>query len=148
MRKQANGKCSGSQTENEEQTVSNIKHVAGCYGVISGMGALCFYMSELDGGRSPCVSDQPALCCNVFIVLMTSSCVWAQRGGGGRGGQHDVMKAGPAMHTHTHTPVFLPSLYLLLRRSAFLFSVSHVTSFCLLINHHNSSFFTLLLIIK
>ena len=71
-----------------------MKHVAGDYcNVISRLGTPCFEMSELDGGRSACVSDQTARC-NVFILLMTSSCVWAQRGGG----QHDVMKAGPGSH--------------------------------------------------
>ena len=71
-------------------------------------------MSVLDGASGPCGSDQPARCCNVFILLMTSSCVWAQRGGGGGGGgggRHDVMKAGQAL-VHINT-LFLLSTHTL-----------------------------------
>lgn len=115
----ADGECSSSQTEKRNRLYK--QHVAGRYcEVISRLGTPCFYMSVLDGASGPCGSDQPARCCNVFILLMTSSCVWAQRGGGGGGGggggvRHDVIKADRALalintlsllSTHTLTLCF------------------------------------------
>lgn len=77
--------------------------------VISRLGTPCFLMraSWTQGELHVfLISLHAASCSNVFILHMTSSCAWAQRGG-----RHDVMEGGLSyslslslpQHAHTHT---------------------------------------------